>query len=138
MEAIVATPLTNGRVHDSQGSWIDLETAAKEYGFTSCLLSQYRKQGCWALGGRKVLARKVLTWARGGAGDGGDCGMVLPESDLQRVVAARQEEVTPPRGWLTAGQAYSSFGFTKDALSHWRSEGCVHLGGRKLSAKSAG
>ncbi len=138
IEAIASVPATHGRFRHNGATWVDGSVAQAEFGIPRERLSVYRKRGCRLLGGRKIRGRKVLTVARGGPN-----GVRLSrvwfylESELVLITEAMSGSTAPSkeRGWLTIGEARDRFGFSKHALLHWRNDGCVHLGGRKLTAK---
>jgi hypothetical protein len=134
MEAVAAVPATAGRWAGPGGAtWVSATAAEDDFGIPQRALESARQRG-------RVRSRKVLTVARGGAGEARRMRIrFYSEEDVIELRAALSRGVTPrtPRGWLTAGDARRQFGFSKHALWHWRVGGCPHLGGRKLTARRA-
>src|SRR5262249_31737053 len=138
IEQILATPATHGRVLDAAGTWIDGNVAREEFGLSGTQLAQLRRQRSRHLGGMKLRAKKVLTVARGGAGESRSMRIwFYLESDLVQFAQAKNQEGASwsSCSWLTAGEARRRFGFGRDSLWYWRTQGCPYLDGRKLQAK---
>lgn len=114
--------------------WIARRQAIKTFGINRDTLRTWAKEGCPALGGKK-LRRKV---ERRMTPTGFRRFVDYDEQQLWQVKDYQPDVGNPDRrgGWMLYREVVDEFGYRSDRLSPWANDGCPYLDGRKLTTKT--